>query len=862
MKGRNDDMIFNNNLKICHRLVRQDFHFHRAKNLILILAAALVTGLYTFVFLLGNAVENAFLLNYEYTYGSTSHILYHNLNEAEADLIRQNTNIRSSVRLSTLGQLTDPMIGQRSVKLAVTDRAYAQTVLSVPTTGRLPEKPGEIAMDEYTMDSLGIVYEEGTPVTLEWTDFSGQTHTTDFTLCGWWESPTNFTESCAWVTAETAESLAPGYNSEDSRNITLGVTLYQTDDLENVAGQILQEQGVESEKVTYSVSLAWMEARMEKASNQAKPFYSPAVLVLVCGFLMIYGIIHVAAEQDDRFFAGIKAQGMTPRQIRRFLWEKGLAVTLFGLVPGWLIGFLLNLAITGRIVTGMSEDPAIYFLSWEPFAIAAAATLITVVLAYLIPSVRLSRKNPASLLRAAVPGTPWRSRGTDEKPEGGKMTGMRLALRSVSRGKARTALSVVTMLLAVLLISSVWIQYISMKEDLYVDAMSPWDYTLADGSAYTTYQRYNENNKGITDETVEELRARPEVTEVSALKSHEVELTASEELQQRLVDYYNDSQPGSDMSRREEMSGQPGWTAGLERLEQTGTYIGLIVSIEGDYLDYLTENPDNFTSGSFDAEKFATGEYVITYGANAEGLSSLAAGETVTLEGQTFEVMASVKVDGMFLSGNNSPDSDFCLYYFVTPEIFEKMFPGQGVRQAAVNIDHSRQDSFEEYLDGYERSLSRGVAITRRSEYQEVFRNSRLNSLLPDLVVAIVLMGIALLNFLNMLVSKTISRRKEFAVYESLGMTREQLRLLLLKEGLLHGAVMAVFVGPLTVLFCMYVMPAVISNMRSWVSVYTFSLAPLVFVLLAVLVLSVAVPSACLHFVTRGSINERMHIME
>ena len=40
----------------------------------------------------------------------------------------------------------------------------------------------------------------------------GKEHTSDFTLCGWWESPANFTESCAWITKEATEGLLPGYN--------------------------------------------------------------------------------------------------------------------------------------------------------------------------------------------------------------------------------------------------------------------------------------------------------------------------------------------------------------------------------------------------------------------------------------------------------------------------------------------------------------------------------------------------------------------------------------------------------------------------------------------------------------------------
>ena len=40
-------MLANNNLKVCRTLVTRDFKFHPVKNTILILAATLVTALYT-----------------------------------------------------------------------------------------------------------------------------------------------------------------------------------------------------------------------------------------------------------------------------------------------------------------------------------------------------------------------------------------------------------------------------------------------------------------------------------------------------------------------------------------------------------------------------------------------------------------------------------------------------------------------------------------------------------------------------------------------------------------------------------------------------------------------------------------------
>ena len=845
-------MLANNNLKVCWTLARRDFCFHRVKNAVLALAVALVAGLYTFVFLLGGAVEGAYLLNYQYTYGSTSHILYTGLTAHQADLLSQHPNVKSTVRLSTVGVLSDPMMGQRLVKLAVTDQDYAETVLSVPTTGGLPQQPGEIALDEFTMGSLGIVREIGAPVTLQWTDASGQVHTDEFTLCGWWASPTNFTEACAWITAETAQTLVPDYDSENAADLTLGVTLHQPRDLDAQAAQILADQGLP--ELPFTTNLAYNDARLDLAGQQARPYYAPALLVLVCGFLMIFAIVQVTAEQDRAYFAGLKALGLSPRQLRRYLLEKGVSVTALGLVPGFLIGFGLNLAITSRVVVGMEQNPALYFLSWQPFALTAVCALGTTLLSYLLPTLRLARLTPAQTLRLNE-SRPAHGGGT----KNGMVTLPRLALRTLGRGKGRMALSVVILLAAVLLLTDIRLQYVSLQEDLYLEALSPWDYSIADASAATTYQRYNEHNQGITQEMVEELKARPEVTSVSALKSREVSLTADETLRQRVVDYYN--QPYDEtMTLKESQAAFPDWMAGIDQFTETGEYTAIVLGLDGAYLDYVLENCP-FTSGSFDQAAFASGNYVIAGGAYHEGVSCLAAGETLELEGRAFTVMGSLMHDNAYLEGTNSPEASFTFYYLVPLPVFEELFPGQGYRQLAVDIDHSQQSSFEAFLSQYEQGLNRGISITMRSDYQQNFENSRLNMVLILGMVGAVLLLIALLNFVNLLVAKTVSRRREFAVYQSLGMTLSQLRRLVLLEGAFSAFLLAVVLVPVTIAFAALVMPGYIENL-SWVSVYTFDVTPLWIILPVVVALALLTPLICLHFLTKGTIQQRLGITE
>ncbi len=842
-------MLANNNLKVCRTLASRDLRFHPVKYILLSCAAMMTAALYTFVFLLGSSVEEAYLLNYQYSYGSTSHILYTGLTEKQADTLSGNGSIKSTVRLSSIGQLSDPIIGQRNIKLAVTDRAYAQTVLSVPTKGRLPIKRGEIALDEFTMDSLGVPHEEGSPVSLQWTDPDGKEHKTTFTLCGWWASPTNFTEACAWITKEEAKELLPDYNKENAHNVTLGVTLHQPKNLEKQADSILNEQGVAG--CSYTTNLAYQDARMEMAEQQARPYYMPVLLVVLCGYLMVYSIVHVTADKDRLFLADLKSMGMTPRQIRQLLLNQGILVSLLGMFPGWAIGFVLHYFITGRVVIGMEENPALYFLSWQPFAAAFLCTMATVLLAYLLPFIRLSPMTPAEML-CSISGRLPKKKTTSYEP----MTLKQLAFRTLGKNRWRTLLSVVSLLLAVLLLNSVWIRYISVKEDLYLSAMFPWDYSLCDGSAYLSGQQYNEKNTGITEKTVEELKKRSEVKSVSVLKSHEVSMTAPTKLCQRITEFYD--QPYDETKTlRETQEAFPEWLEGLARLEETGNYTGLVIGMDGVYLDYLQEYSP-FTSGKFDKEAFASGNYVLAGGAYHEGLSSPAEGEEIELMGQRFTVMGSVMHDETYLQGKPSLEAAFNIAYILPMETFDKLFPGQAYRQLAVNIDKEQQKEFESYLNEYEQGLNRGVGITRRSEYQENFRVARLNLVLPDLVIGLVLTGIALMNFINMLVSKTVSRKKEFALYESLGMTGTQLRVLLLLEGIFHGALILVILIPATAVFDCFVMPKVVEAAGSWSMVYTCSFLPL-WIFAAILgMLAVAVPMLCLHFLTKGSLTERM----
>ncbi len=847
-------MLENNNLAACRLLIRRDLKFHSRKSLLLGIAVSLMTAMYAFVFLLGSSIEGAYLLSYQYAYGSTNHILFTGMTSRQAQAVAGASSVKSAVWLSTIGTLSDEMIGSRSVKLAVTDWDYAETVLSLPTDGRMPEDPAEIALDAFTMDSLGLPHQLGYAFTLQWTDPAGRVHDADFILSGWWQSPTNFTEACAWITPERAAALLPGYREDTAANVSLGVNLYWPDDLAAQAQALLADQGISGPGFT--VNLGCLDARMDAANSKARPFYSLAILVLVCGFLMVYSILHVTGERERRYFAGLKMLGTTPRQIRYILLGQASLLTLPALPAGLLLGGGSYYLFVPRIITGFAHHPASYLMDWPPLLLAAGCSWATVLLAYLPPMGGLARRTPRKLLDEDS-----LRRGGRREAGQGQATLALLALRSLRRNTGHAVLSAASLLIALVILCGSWTIYSSYSEEMYLSAVSPWDYTIADGSACITSQRYNEKNQNITQEMVSALAGRPEVLSVSGLKSHELTLTASPELRQLLLDFYNGIDPESGVPRRELMNFQPEWSRGLEAFENTGEYTALVLGADSAFWTYFTQSYP-LIDGSFDAEQFAQGGYVLTGGSYTSELCSLPAGAEVELAGQTFAVMAAVVADETVISGGNSPQAAFRLLYCLPTEAFDRLFPGQAYRQLAVDIDHSRQETFETFLSGYEQGVNSGIAVKSRSDYQENFENARLNAVVVDLLIGGVLLLIGLLNVVNAMVTKIVTQKKEFAIYESLGMTVDQLRRLLALESALYGAILLSVVSLGTFLLTWFGLPVVFAGMNTWCMTYRYTLTPLWCSIPALVILALAAPQLALGWVRRDSLTERMRVVE
>jgi ABC-type antimicrobial peptide transport system permease subunit len=844
-------MLENNNLKICSRLVWRDIKFHKARSILLMAAIALVCMLYTFSFALGGMIRDGYIYTYKMTYGSDSHIIFYDLNRAQAAALRGHVRAADSVTLSAIGILSDDMLEYRSVKLAAVSSGWAEATDAVPLHGRMPEEKGEIALDELTMNSLAIPYEIGTEVTLWWTTAEGEKREDTFRLCGWWDSLMGLSETCAWITEETARELYPGML--ESGHVALGVTLYRPEKLEEQAEKMLTDLGLGH--IPFTTNLACNEARLEFVGSQAMRFYRMNLIVVLCGILMIYNIVRTSTQQNVRFYGRVKSLGMTPRQICVFSIERAAFLCVPAIVPGWLAGFALYVAVSPFVVVGIEENPALLFFRLWPFAAGALFTWLTTLAACLLPMRATAKSSPVQAMRF-VEGQRGRSR---RKGKRRRTTIPLMALSGLARQRGQSVLTAISLLLSLMILCGIWTQAVSYDEETYVSSLALSDYRIEDASATRSIQRYNPRSRSITPELLHALESHPAVTDTGEISTMEVPMYANEKDRAPIVATFEEKAEDG-IARKESMANNPDWLAGYEKLRESGEYIGIVTGVKGLALEKALAQ-SLYIEGSFQPDRFASGKYVIAAGADSGQIRTTPpAGSKITVNGRKFEIMASVPYESSLISGADSKEAQFNITYYMPMEIFDELFPDHGIRNVMVNIDHGRQKEFDSFLAKLLKGT--GIAVTSYSDYQWNFRDAIFHRYMIPLFIGSVMLFIGILNFCNAIVTRMLVRKKEFAVYESLGMTGRQIRRMLLWEGALCCGVMVLLLVPVTAASTWVWGRWWLAHTNTWCITWRYSLMPLWVSLPVLLILAVLIPLYCLKSVTRESITERLRVVE
>ncbi|MDE7186319.1 MAG: ABC transporter permease, partial [Lachnospiraceae bacterium] len=310
------------NFKPISVLNKRMFRQNKGRNLVAVLAIVLTTVMFTTLFVLSqsmnkNLVEMAFRQT-----GYDAQTSFKSITKEQAEKIAAHPDVAEvgSSIVAGLGQ--GKALAGRQVEVRYADESYAKHSFAEPSTGRMPQTAEEIAVDTIILDRLGVPYELGQRIRLEWIADSTEKENriSEFTLCGFWEGNESVYASMAWVSREFAEGVASELPETDVSSRIAGmymvqVSLYDDRNIEAAMDKILEETGLAD--LEYGVNLAYDPDINRMAAQENLPMYLGMILVFVAGYLIIYNIFQISVTADIQFYGKLKTLGMTARQLRK-----------------------------------------------------------------------------------------------------------------------------------------------------------------------------------------------------------------------------------------------------------------------------------------------------------------------------------------------------------------------------------------------------------------------------------------------------------------------------------------------------------------------------------------------------------------
>lgn len=191
---------------VIHTLTSRSFRRNKGRNLVAVLAILLTTMMFTTLFTLAQSMGQNMEEMYLRQAGTSAHATTKYITDAEIEQIASHPDVVTYGKSIVVGLAENKQLTGRQVEIRYANNQYAKDDFAYPTTGKMPEKADEIALDTLTIERLGLPLELGQTVTLEWRkDITSPDITTStFTLCGWWEGNLSVYASMAWVSEDFA----------------------------------------------------------------------------------------------------------------------------------------------------------------------------------------------------------------------------------------------------------------------------------------------------------------------------------------------------------------------------------------------------------------------------------------------------------------------------------------------------------------------------------------------------------------------------------------------------------------------------------------------------------------------------------
>lgn len=880
------------NRKCVRHLAWKSLLASRTRNLIAIVAIALTTMLFTSLFTIALSINEGFQQSNFRQVGGFSHGGFKYMTQAQFNELKDDPLISQWGERRYLGMPTETPFNKSHVEVSFADANEAHWMFCDPVEGSLPQEgTDQAATDTHVLELLGIKPEIGAEFTLTF-DVDGHETTQTFTLCGWWEYDEAIVANHVLIPESRvnevlAEVGVDPDNPDDGMTgrWNLDVMLKSgSRHIEQDLNQILENHGYQSENagdnyIDTGVNWGYTGARMSDLVDPMTVIAIVAVVLLIIftGYLIIYNVFQISVAGDIRFYGLLKTIGTTPRQLRRIIRLQALSLSAVGIPIGLVLGWLIGGQLTPVIVARLNGIMPMTSVSPWIFAISAAFALLTVLISCRKPGRMAARVSPVEAVRYTEGGSE-KTRAKGRKAR--KVSPFTMAWANLGRSKGKTVVTVLSLSLAVVLLT-VTVNFAGgFDMDKYVSNFTASDFIVANAGKFQTSTLFSDE-QALPQSAIDAINAQGGITDSGVVYGKTfgaLEYVTEDWFRQNKESFYTPDE--MDNLIRLTDRNEAGLLADSVQLSGMSPFaLDHLTVLEGD-LSALYEPGSRAIAAVYFEDEYG----------NIDRNSHWARlGDTVTLryveeseyyDPDTGEVWASLEdvpdganwverpvqyrdVDYTVAALVAVPSALSYRYYgsdefILNDQTFVQDSGTDSVMYYAFDTTDEANAAMESFLADYTENVNPELDYESKATYAGEFESMRSMFLLLGGALSFIVGLVGVLNFFNAILTGIIARQRELAVLQAVGMTGRQLRAMLIWEGLLY----ALGAAGLALILTLTLGPIAFQAVEGlfWFFTYHLNLTPFLFIIPLFALLGVCIPVLTGHAMAKLTVVERLRM--
>ena len=403
-------------MNVLHKVTLQALKQNRTRTIVTIIGIILSTAMLCAVTTFTTSIQKYLLDREVYSSGSW-HVGQLDTTYQKYQQLAQATDVETSVYTQHLGYAKAPdNLNPYKPYIYILGLPYTGTdLLSIHLTqGRMPTSPDEIVLPQHYLDACGRSYQVGDILTLS----VGQRMSEGFALGQ--GNPYSFdveetleeTQSHTYTVVGICQRWgledysAPGYTAFTGANTSLS-----GDDICDVYLTLTDPSQAYTFQANHNLEKTNSRVLLYSGISRYTPFYDTLhrlaaiviVIIIAASVILIYNAFAISVSERTQQFGLLSSLGATKKQLRRMVRFEALALSAIGVPLGILSG-IVGIGITLKLVSTLFLNdyllvPMQLHVSWPGVLIAVVLGVVTVLLSAWIPSRRATRVSVMEAIR-------------------------------------------------------------------------------------------------------------------------------------------------------------------------------------------------------------------------------------------------------------------------------------------------------------------------------------------------------------------------------------------------------------------------------------------------------------------------------